>query len=160
MPSTPFFWHNKDTGCYGESGWHKNPEQDNEGDGDGKGGKDKGGDGGGGGGNPLTGDPNVQGGVTAGLEEGVTVIEEGDTTIVIEITKNPDGSFTKKTTTTSLVESTDTDVIQEGEAPVSGVKGVDSSGVGGVVNDDGSLGDELFSPSEKLGRVNWRELRR
>lgn len=159
-----FFWHNKDTGCYGESGWHKNPEQEGEGDGDGKGGKDKDkggdGDGGGGGGNPLTGDPNVQGGVLGTIEEGVTVIEEGDTTIVIEITKNPDGSFTKKTTTTSLVESTDTDVIQEGEAPVSGVKGVDSSGVGGVVNDDGSLGDELFSPSEKLGRVNWRELRR
>lgn len=159
-----FFWHNNDIGCYGESRWHKNPPTDEEGGGGGKGGKDKDkggkGGGGGGGGNPTVGDPNVQGGVLAGIEEGVTVIEEGDTTIIIEITKNPDGSFTKKTTTKTLVESTTTTPGNGAQAPVSGVKAIDTVGVGGVLNDDGQLGDELFSPSEKLGRVNWRELRR
>lgn len=148
------FWHAK-IGCYGESGWKKNPSTEGE-DGGGKGGKDKGGSGGGG--NPTVGDPNIQG-VLDTIEEGVTVVKEGDTTIVTEIIKNANGTYTRRVTTTTLVENTET-TVTPGNAPVSGVKAVDTIGVGGVVDENGQLGDELFAPSEKLGRVNWRELRR
>ncbi len=133
------FWHHPNNICYGATGWSKNPGADN-------------------GSSRLTTkekgstDPKIGefGLVAVGSTTTTITNSNGSTsTKTVTVTSNGDGTYTITTTITDASGGSTTSSSQS-----------NSIATGGVVQDDGTLGNRVTTPQVPMGRVNWRELRR